>query len=133
MFSDQRQVHLARSCRAVNRAVVSGAQPAGLARLAQPPFRMLTLRTFDSPWIKIPVGTLRKGVVAALPVIAAGDKVLVYCRQGRHRSVAMASCILIGQGWPADEAMKLVKERRPIADPYAPHIESQIRAFAKSW
>ena len=101
--------------------------------LTQPPFHMLTLRTFDSPRLKISVRTLQKGVEAALPVIAAGDKVLVYCREGRHRSVAMTSCILIGQGLSADEAMQLVKARRPVADPYAPHIESQIRAFAEMW
>ena len=57
------------------------------------PFRMVTLRTMDNPFFRIPVQTLVKGVKEALPVIADGESVMVYCREGRHRSVAMASCI----------------------------------------
>ncbi len=101
--------------------------------LTQPPFTLLTLRTFDAPRLPIPVATLRKGVETALPVIQAGDKVLVYCREGRHRSVAMACCVLIGMGYTADTAMQLVSEKRAVADPHAPYIESQIRAFAADW
>ncbi len=45
----------------------------------------------------------------------------------------MATCILIAQGYTADDAMKLIIEQRPVADPHAPHIESRIRAFEKDW
>ena len=99
----------------------------------KPPFRMVTYRTFDSPIFRIPVGTLVKGVKEALPVIDNGESVMTYCRQGRHRSVAMASCILIGCGYSADDAMNLVSARREIADPRAAHIESQILKFADVW
>ena len=99
----------------------------------KPPFRMATYRTFDSPFLRIPVGTLVKGVKEALPVIKNGESVMTYCRQGRHRSVAMASCILIGCGYSADDAMNLVSARREIADPRAVHIESQIRKFDDVW
>jgi hypothetical protein len=68
-------------------------------------------------------------VEAALPVIEDGGRVLVFCEAGRHRSVAMASCILIGLGYPADEAMQLVSTKREVADPYAWHIQRQIRRF----
>lgn len=101
--------------------------------LSQPPFRMMTFRTFDAPQLPIPVGTLRKGVTTAVPTIQSGGKVLVYCREGRHRSVAMACCVLIGMGYTADAAMQLVDEQRAVADPHAPHIESQIRAFEADW
>ncbi len=101
--------------------------------LSQPPFTMLTFRTFDWDRMPIPVATLRRGVEAALPVLEAGDGVLVYCREGRHRSVAMACCILIGTGLSAESAMDLVMAKRAIADPHAPHIESQIRAFETEW
>jgi protein-tyrosine phosphatase len=47
-------------------------------------------------------------VEAALPVIQDGYGVLVHCRAGVHRSVAMACCVLIGMGQTADEAMQLV-------------------------
>ena len=90
---------------------------------------VLWLRTFDFPLIPIPLKTLKRGVEAALPVIQEGGRVLVFCEGGRHRSVAMASCILIGQGYSADEAMQLISSKRVMADPYAWHIQRQIRRF----
>ena len=100
---------------------------------SQPPLRLVTLRTFDSPWLPIPVKKLAKGVKVALPVIAEGGGVLIYCREGQHRSVAMTAAILIGLGSSADEAMQLISEKRSAADPYAPHIQSQIRKFEQRW
>jgi hypothetical protein len=94
---------------------------------------VLWLRTFDFPLIPIPLRTLKRGVAAALPVIEDGGRVLVFCEAGRHRSVAMASCILIGIGYSADEAMELVSSRREVADPYAWHIQRQIRRFEAYW
>ncbi|MCK4726024.1 MAG: dual specificity protein phosphatase family protein, partial [Anaerolineales bacterium] len=97
------------------------------------PFRMLTLRTFDSIFIPIPIRKLEKGVKSALPAIQNSESVLIYCRQGRHRSVAMASTILIAKGYSADDAMQLVSSKRKAADPYAWHIQRQIRKFEKKW
>ena len=94
---------------------------------------VLHFRTFDFPLLPIPVKTLTQGVEGALPVTQEGHKVLVYCQAGRHRSVAMAACILIGMGYPADEAMNLISEQRRVADPYAGHIQRQIRKFEKDW
>ncbi len=97
------------------------------------PFRMLTLRTFDSIFLPIPLGKLVDGVKAALPVIEDGESVLVYCRKGRHRSVAMAAAVLIGQGCSANEAMQLISSKRSKADPYAWHIQRRIRKFEEVW
>jgi protein tyrosine phosphatase (PTP) superfamily phosphohydrolase (DUF442 family) len=94
---------------------------------------VLWLRTFDFPLLPIPLKSLKRGVEAALPVIHEGGRVLVFCEAGRHRSVAMASCILIGQGYPADEAMQLISSKRQVADPYAWHIQRQIRRFEVFW
>jgi protein-tyrosine phosphatase len=94
---------------------------------------VLWLRTFDLPLMPIPVKTLNRGVEAALPVIRDGGRVLVFCEGGRHRSVALISCILIGQGFSADEAMQLVSSQREVADPYAWHIQRQIRRFEAFW
>ncbi len=101
--------------------------------LTLPPFQMLHLRTFDSALWPMPLSSLQRGVGMALPEIQAGRSVLVYCKQGRHRSVAMACCILIGLGSSAGAAMKLVKEKRPAADPGAWHIERRIRKFEQRW
>ena len=101
--------------------------------LTRPPFRLMRLPCFDSPLLPIPLFILRRGAAAAALVLDAGGRVLVYCRAGRHRSVAMASCILIARGMPADEAMDLIVANRPIADPHAVHIERRIRAFERDW
>jgi protein-tyrosine phosphatase len=76
---------------------------------------------------------LKRGVDAALPIIADGWKVLVHCKYGVHRSVAMACCILIGTGHSADEAMRLVAERRAAADPHAGYVQKRIRKFETEW
>ncbi|HEY5432249.1 MAG TPA: dual specificity protein phosphatase [Coriobacteriia bacterium] len=101
--------------------------------LTRPPFEILRLPMIDFPLFPIPLWMLRRGVEAALPVLDAGGRVLVYCRAGRHRSVALTCCILIAQGMSADEAMDLVTEKRPVADPHAWHIEARIRAFERDW
>jgi hypothetical protein len=101
--------------------------------LTRPPFRLMRLPCFDSPLLPIPLFILRRGAAAAVLVLDAGGRVLVYCRAGRHRSVAMASCILIARGMPADDAMDLIVANRPIADPHAVHIERRIRAFESDW
>ena len=101
--------------------------------LAEPPFTLLRLPVYDNPLIPIPLSALWRGVNAALPVMEAGGRVLVYCRAGRHRSVVMASCILIARGMTADEAMDTIVEHRPIADPHAGYIERRIRAFERDW
>ena len=101
--------------------------------LAQPPFQLVRLPVFDFPLLPIPLSVLQAGVSAAMSVLEAGGRVLVYCRAGRHRSVAMASCILIASGMTANEAMATIIAHRPIADPHAPHIEGRIRAFEAEW
>jgi protein-tyrosine phosphatase len=100
---------------------------------SQPPFRLVTLRTFDAPFLPIPMRKLWNGVKEALPIIEKGEGVLVYCQKGRHRSVAMAACILIAGGKTADEAMHLITEKRPVADPYTWYIQRRIRKFEEQW
>ena len=94
---------------------------------------MLRIRTFDTPLTPIPLSALRQGVEAALAVIQAGNAVLIHCRKGRHRSVAMAAAILIGMGYTAEDAMALINRRRPAADPYIFYIRRRIRTFETWW
>ena len=85
----------------------------------RPPFAFVHCPTIDSPLTPIPLFMLKRGVRAALPVIQRGDAVLIHCKAGVHRSVAMTACILIALGQTAEEAMQFIVERRPVADPYA--------------
>lgn len=101
--------------------------------LTEPPFQNLQLNTTDFVLMPISTDKLRQGVEAALPIIEEGSKVLTYCKSGIHRSAAMATCILIGQGYSVEEATQLVKERRAAAKPDTPHIHKQIEKFAAEW
>lgn len=101
--------------------------------LDQPPLKLLWLPTIDQPFAPIPIPLLQRGVEAALPVIRDGYRVLVHCRAGVHRSVAMACCVLIGMGLSADEAMQLVIQQRPVADPHAWYIQPRIYKFERRW
>lgn len=97
------------------------------------PIRLLWLRTIDSPLFPIPVPKLITGARAALETIRLGGKVYVHCAGGRHRGVTMGSCVLIAQGHEPEEAMQLIKERRPVADPYAFYIRPRILEFTRQW
>jgi dual specificity MAP kinase phosphatase len=81
----------------------------------------------------MPIPKLMVGARAALEMIRAGGKVYVHCAYGRHRGVAMGSCVLIAQGYDPESAMKLIAERRSVADPYAYHIRPRILKFAREW
>ncbi len=98
-----------------------------------PALRYIRFRTFDNPFLPIPLRALIQGVQLALEEIQAGGKVYTHCAAGRHRSVAMAAAILIAQGRPIEEAMALIKQQRPIADPQAFHIRRRIELFAERW
>lgn len=97
------------------------------------PIKLLWLRTIDSPFFPIPIAKLMTGARAALEMIQAGGRVYVHCAGGRHRGVAMGSCILIAQGYTAEEAMQLISRRRSFADPNAYYIRSRILLFAQEW
>jgi hypothetical protein len=103
------------------------------SKLGLPPIQLLWLPTIDSPLAPMPLVALQRGVEAALPVIQEGYRVLVHCRAGVHRSVAMACCILIGMGHTADQAMQLVEEKRSVADPHAWYIQRRIYKFEQHW
>jgi protein tyrosine phosphatase (PTP) superfamily phosphohydrolase (DUF442 family) len=101
--------------------------------LGRAPVKLLWLPTIDSPITPIPISRLNRGVEAALPVINDGGSVLVHCRYGVHRSVAMACCVLIGMGYNAETAMQLAKERRAAADPDIWYIKNRIQRFESYW
>jgi hypothetical protein len=97
------------------------------------PIRLLWLPTIDSPFFPLSVSKLVTGARAALETILLGGKVYVHCAYGRHRGPAMGSCVLIAQGHEPEAAMKLVAERRGVADPHVPYIRSRILKFDQEW
>lgn len=103
------------------------------AAFEQPPLRVLWLRTYDFFFTPISLAVLEQGVRAAAPIIAQGQKVLVHCHYGRHRSVAMAAAIMIAQGYSARDAMTRLSAQRASADPQAWYIRRRIEAFERHW
>ena len=100
----------------------------------QAPFQFIHCPSIDSPFTPIPQFILKRGVRKALPVIdEQGHSVLVHCKEGIHRSVAMACCILVAKGYRSEDAMKLVKEKRDKADPYSGYIRKRIEIFESNW
>ncbi len=98
-----------------------------------PPLRSLWLPAIDSPLFPIPIRFLIIGTHEALKVTNQGGIVYTHCSKGRHRGPAMGACILIAQGMDARQAMRLIKERRTVADPQAWYIQSRILKFSKVW
>jgi hypothetical protein len=97
------------------------------------PIKLLWLRTIDSPFFPIPISKLMIGAKAALGTVQAEGKVYVHCAGGRHRGVAMGSCILIAQGYEPEAAMQLISKRRSYADPQINYIRVRIMKFAQEW
>jgi protein tyrosine phosphatase (PTP) superfamily phosphohydrolase (DUF442 family) len=97
------------------------------------PIPTIWLRTFDNPLLPIPVSALIKGVEAALPVIQAGGKVYIHCAHGVHRSPAMGAALLVAMGHSTQEAIDLIRQRRPVADPGIWYIRWRIERFARQW
>jgi protein-tyrosine phosphatase len=104
-----------------------------LSEFCTEPLALVHVPSIDFPLTPIPLAGLRRGVEAAIPILATGAGVLCHCREGRHRSVAMACCILIAQGCSAQGAMTLVRAKRAVADPQAFWIAPRIVAFERAW
>ena len=115
------------------RLVISMTAREPLSEFCTEPLTWVHVPSIDFPLTPISIEGLKRGVVAAIPVLAAGGGVLCHCREGKHRSVAMACCVLIAQGCSADSAMDLVSAKRKIADPRAFWIAPRICKFESRW
>jgi protein tyrosine phosphatase (PTP) superfamily phosphohydrolase (DUF442 family) len=89
--------------------------------------------TLDNFLFPIRHTTLVHPVELASEAIENGDKVYVFCRKGRHRSVAMGAAILISQGSSLIDSTRLLEEQRPVADTRAKHIHNAIVEFDNYW
>jgi protein-tyrosine phosphatase len=98
-----------------------------------PPFKTLWIKTYDTFFTPISIKKLLVGVEAALPIIQNKGKLLVFCMQGKRRSVAMAAAILISMGHTGEQAIDLLTTARTVADPRRWYIHRQIKAFEKYW
>ena len=98
-----------------------------------PPFKTLWIKAYDTFFTPISIKKLLVGVEAALPIIQNKGKILVFCMQGKRRSVAMAAAILISMGATGEQAIDLLTTARKVADPRRWYIRRQIKAFENYW
>lgn len=98
-----------------------------------PPFKTLWIKTYDTFFTPISIKKLLVGVEAARPIIENKGIVLVFCMQGKRRSVAMAAAILISMGYTCEAAIDLLTTARKAADPRRWYIHRQIKAFERYW
>lgn len=98
-----------------------------------PPFKTVWIRAYDTFFTPISIPKLLKGVEAALPVIQNKGKVLVFCLQGRRRSVTMAAAILIAMGYTSEQAAEMLTGGRNVADPRRWYVQRTIKSFEKYW
>ena len=85
------------------------------AALAAYGIRLLYLPTPDTQPLSIE--QLREGSTWITQQIAEGERVLVHCEHGVGRSVLLAAAALVVGGMSADDAIKLVQQRRWQAAP----------------
>ncbi len=95
--------------------------------------RYVQLRAADTPLLPIPVESLERGAIEAIEVIRSGAKVYVHCSKGRHRGPAMAAAILVAQGMAPEEAVRIIKAKRKVADPGVGYVRRRIELFAERW
>ena len=64
-----------------------------------------------------PAPLFRRGVDFVDAALAQdGAKVFIHCAAGVHRAPMMALAVLGMMGWKLKDAMKLIEEKRPVAD-----------------
>ena len=90
-------------------------------------------RAFDAPFFPVPMRYLFRGARLAIEHINNDETVFVHCRQGKHRSAMMVAAILIALGHSAEEARKIIKDGRPVANPDLFYIKKRIDQFEISW
>ena len=90
-------------------------------------------RAFDAPFFPVPMRYLFRGARLALEHINNNETVFVHCRQGKHRSAMMVAAILIALGRSSDEARRIIKEGRPVANPDLFYIRQRIKQFETAW
>lgn len=87
-------------------------------------FVSIPVPDIDQP---LQVRSIEAFVLAIEEVVSRGGKVYVHCTAGWQRSPALVACYLVYTGFPAERALAVVKQRRPVARFYPSHIASAMR------
>jgi protein-tyrosine phosphatase len=77
----------------------------------------------------LPPEALERAVAAVMSSLEDGKRTYLHCRAGWQRSAAVAAGVVaLREGIDVDEALALVKERKPSSDPL-PHQREDLRRW----
>lgn len=77
----------------------------------------------------LPPDALEQAVAAAVASLEEGKRTYLHCRAGWQRAAAVAAGVIaLREGVEIDEALALVQERKPSADPL-PHQREDLRRW----
>jgi protein-tyrosine phosphatase len=77
----------------------------------------------------LPSEALEQAVAAVVSSLDEGKRTYLHCRAGWQRAAAVAAgAVALREGLDVDEAMALVQERKPTADPL-PHQREDLRRW----
>lgn len=99
--------------------------------LAKPYRIRVLLNPTDDDFQSKPPELLERGVKFALAALGKpASKLLIHCVAGRHRGPMMTLALFSALGWPMEDAMRWISERRPIVD-WAPIYLQSIARFVE--
>jgi len=82
----------------------------------------------DDDFLPKPVQLFQRGVKFGMEALERpGAKLFVHCAAGVHRAPMMALALLGSMGWELEDAMRLIEDRRPVADFADVYVESVER------
>ncbi len=91
---------------------------------------LLHLPTVDSRAVSQDM--LEDGVAWVNQQLADGGRVYIHCAHGIGRSVLLACCVLVSMGYSAQDALRLVKQKRHLAAPNQEQLNALVE-FARRW
>jgi len=96
--------------------------------LAEPHAIAVLWNPTDDDFQVKPAEIFERGVEFALEALdREGSKLYVHCAAGVHRAPMMTLAILASMGWDVDEAMALIRGRRPVVDFADVYVDSVKR------
>jgi protein-tyrosine phosphatase len=102
-------------------------------RLAEPYGVRVLWNPTDDDFRSKPAELFRRGVDFALEALEeAESKVFIHCAAGVHRAPMMALAVLRAQGWPLEEAIERIEQRRDVVD-FADVYVRSVEEFMESY
>ena len=102
-------------------------------KLAEPYGVKVLWNPTDDDFQPKPAELFQRGVDFAMRALEDPEaKVFIHCAAGVHRAPMMALAVLRAQGWPLDDAVQEIEEKRDVVD-FADVYVRSVQEFMKSY